>query len=51
MDKLDTKKAYKTPHAKVVKVNVQGVLCSSQEGKNTENFTLGSNKYDEDDWS
>ena len=26
---IDSKKAYKAPKAKVVEVNVQGVLCSS----------------------
>lgn len=29
MDIKDSKKTYKAPQAKVVKVNVQGVLCQS----------------------
>ena len=48
MEILDSKKTYKAPKAKVVEVNVQGMLC--QSNGNTENFTLGSNSYNEDDW-
>ena len=43
-------KTYKSPQAKVVKVNVQRVLCQSQLGENTESFTLGSYSYDESNW-
>ena len=42
-------KDYKAPQAKVVEVNVQGVLCGSENG-NTEKYTLGSNSYDESEW-
>ena len=43
-------KTYKAPQTKVVKVNVQRVLCQSQLGENTESFTLGSYSYDESNW-
>ena len=42
-------KEYKSPRAEVIEVNMQNVLCGSENG-NTENFTIG-NRYGEDDWS
>ena len=41
-------KDYKAPRAEVIEVNIQNVLCGSDNG-DTENFTLG-NSYGEDDW-
>ena len=43
-------KTYKAPQAKVVEVNVQGLLCQSQLGENTEKFGMSGNSYDEDAW-
>ena len=40
-------KDYKTPQAKVIEVNVQGVLCQSG---GTEKFGMSGNSYNEDDW-
>ena len=41
-------KNYRAPQAKVVELYVQGVLCQSGD---TEKFTLGDNRYGEDDWN
>lgn len=44
-------KAYKAPQAKVVEVNVHGVLCQSDpEFSNTEKFGMSGSSYDEDAW-
>lgn len=50
MEIVDSKTAYKAPKAKVVEVNVQGVLCGSPYGESTEKFGMSSNSYNEDDW-
>lgn len=43
-------KDYKAPRAEVIEVKAQSVLCGSPYGDNTEKFTLGDNRYDENDW-
>lgn len=47
MEEKDLLTAYKAPRAKVIELNVQGVLCQSG---GTEEFGIGSNSYDDDDW-
>lgn len=48
---IDLKKAYKAPLAKVITVKSQGMLClSNPEAKNTEQFTLSSHQYGDDDF-
>ena len=47
MEILGSKKTYKAPLAKVVEVNVQGVLCQST---GTEKFSMSGNSYDDDDF-
>lgn len=41
-------KDYKAPRAEVIEVNMQNVLCGSENG-DTEKFILG-NSYGESDW-
>ena len=43
-------KDYKAPRAEVIEVNIQNVLCGSDNG-DTEKFILGDNRYGEEDWS
>lgn len=47
MEEKDLLTAYKAPRAKVIELNVQGILCQSG---GTEEFGIGSNSYDDDDW-
>lgn len=47
MEILDSKKAYEAPRAKVLEVNVQGVLCQSG---GTEKFGMSGYSYDDADW-
>ena len=42
-------KDYKAPRAEVIEVNMQNVLCGSENG-DTEKFILGDNRYDESEW-
>lgn len=51
MGNIDSKKTYKAPQAKVVKVNMQGLLCYSGQNGQTPVFTVnGDNAIDEDAW-
>lgn len=43
----DSMKRYRSPQAKVVEMNLQGILCQSSL---TEGFGMSGNSYDEDDW-
>ena len=43
-------KDYKAPQAKVIEVNVQGVLCGSELGENTEKFGMSGYSYSDDDF-
>lgn len=47
MEIKDPKTAYKAPQAKVLEVNVQGVLCQSG---GTEKFGMSGYSYDDADW-
>lgn len=47
---IDSKTTYKAPQTKVIEVKVQGVLCGSPYGENTEKFGMSGHSYDEDDW-
>lgn len=47
MEEKDLLTAYKAPRAKVIELNVQGVLCQSG---GTEKFGMGGYSYDDDDW-
>ena len=47
---IDSKTTYKAPQSKVIEVKVQGVLCGSPYGENTEKFGMSGHSYDEDDW-
>ncbi len=41
MEIMDSKKAYIAPQIKVVEVNVQGLLCSSPEENDRQNWENG----------
>ena len=50
MEITDIKMAYNAPLAKMAEVKSRNALCASPYGENTQEFTVGNNRFDESDW-